>query len=158
MPTYTAMYTLIRQLPGTDDGPGDIRANLKAYPTPAYAARAAAMGLAHATGLAKGVTYRKALPRLRRPGVIWNHDSGWRFRVLEAHYTADGELITPGLRVFCYYDSKWGTVEETQFFGDGILAPGGSAFDGWYLVRMDDAKGFCRKFNGERLAVKELPR
>lgn len=148
------MFILIRQLPDADDRPGPIKAHNNAFTTENRAAQAAARLLRHNTSMPKAAV-GKVINALT-VGAIWDHESGYRFRILEAHYTDDKVLITPGLRVFCYYDSEWGTVEETQFFNDAMLAPGSKHFDGWYLIRTVDGDGFCKKFNGARLATREV--
>jgi hypothetical protein len=91
----------------------------------------------------------------RRPvGTVWGHPSGYDFRILEAHHTSDRALITPSLRVLDY-DRRWGVVEPTQFMDEGIMAPGGQYFDGWYYIHCDGDDQPYKKFNGERLATKE---
>lgn len=79
---------------------------------------------------------------------------GYRFRVLKADYTEDGQPITPGARLFNYYDRWWGTIDPAQFLADGMLSPGGKAFDGWYDITRDGDSWSC-KLNGPRLSTKE---
>jgi hypothetical protein len=58
------------------------------------------------------------------------------------HRTADGVLITPGLRVFTI-DCAWGTVE-----GPALGSPD------WFDVRYDD--GRRPMLNGERMSTRDL--
>lgn len=91
----------------------------------------------------------------RRPiGTVWGHLSGYGFRILPAHFTTDRAAITPGLRVLDY-DRRWGIVEPSQFMDDGMMAPGGQYFDGWYYVQRDGDERAYKKFNGERLITKD---
>jgi hypothetical protein len=88
-------------------------------------------------------------------GTVWGHDSGYDFRVLEADFTVDNHVIRPGARLYNYYDAKWGTVLPDQFMAEDLLSPGGQYFDGWYnFAREED--GHVQKFNGERLASREI--
>ncbi|MFE4335379.1 hypothetical protein ACFRQM_40040 [Streptomyces sp. NPDC056831] len=66
-------------------------------------------------------------------------------------HTFDGIEITSGLRVFNYYDRKWGVVAPAQFERTGDLSPGGELFDGWYDVRHDD--GSTALLNGHRIST-----
>jgi hypothetical protein len=67
--------------------------------------------------------------------------------------TADGVLITPGLRVFTN-DWEWGTVTERQFERGGMSDPGGEYFDGWFEVQLDGRTGY-KIYNGERMTTRE---
>jgi hypothetical protein len=90
-------------------------------------------------------------------GSLWRHPSGYDFRILEAAFTEDGALITPGIRVFNYYDHEWGTIDAGQFMHEGDLSPGGKFFDHWYdFTREGESRSF-KKLNGQRLATKERP-
>lgn len=66
-------------------------------------------------------------------------------------HTIDGVEIKAGLRVFNYYDQKWGVIAPAQFEQTGDLAPGGKHFDGWYDVTHDDGSGAL--LNGHRIAT-----
>lgn len=90
-------------------------------------------------------------------GVIWGHPSGYDFRILEADLTADGALITPGLRV--QINDMWrGVVRPDQFMTEGLTEPGGRFFDGWYLVRKEGEDAPYAKYNGERMSTKGVAR
>ncbi|MEU0214059.1 hypothetical protein ABZ281_02685 [Streptomyces sp. NPDC006265] len=66
-------------------------------------------------------------------------------------HTHDGVEITSGLRVFNYYDRKWGVISPAQFERTGDLAPGGKHFNGWYDVQHED--GSKALLNGHRMAT-----
>ncbi|WP_181785659.1 hypothetical protein [Streptomyces phytophilus] len=66
-------------------------------------------------------------------------------------HTYDGVEIRAGLRVFNYYDRKWGVVEPEQFQRTGVADPNGEYFDGWYSVFHDD--GSTALLNGHRLST-----
>ncbi len=104
-------------------------------------------------GSADARLFANALAR-RSVGVVWGHKSGHDFRVIKAHFTEDGAVITPGRRLFAYYDMLWGTVAPEQFMSEDLLAPGSSLFDGWYLF-YPKGDNHPRKYNGQRLATKE---
>lgn len=70
----------------------------------------------------------------------------------ESYRTANGVVISPGLRVITN-DLIWGTVEAAQFTDGGPLDPGGEYFDGWFYVMYDD--GRRGRFNGERMSTRD---
>lgn len=91
----------------------------------------------------------------RRPlGTIWGHPSGYDVRILAADFTEDGAPITPGARLFNYYDQAWGHVVASPFMAEGVLYPGGQFFDHWYDFARE-CDGWVHKLNGQRLATKE---
>jgi hypothetical protein len=108
-----------------------------------------------AAGSANARLFADALAR-RPLGTIWGHPSGYDFRILAADFTADGAAITPGLKVFNYYDRQWGVIEAGQFLRQDSLGPGGEFFDGWYDFLREGRIRPCKKLNGQRLATKEV--
>lgn len=66
-------------------------------------------------------------------------------------HTYDGVEITSGLRIFNYYDWRWGVVEPEQFERGGLCEPGGEHFNGWYTVKHDD--GSSTLLNGHRMST-----
>ncbi|MFV0135553.1 hypothetical protein ACLGIH_20415 [Streptomyces sp. HMX87] len=66
-------------------------------------------------------------------------------------HTYDGVEITAGLKVFNYYDQKWGVVTQEQFERNGDIDPGGKHFNGWYDVQHDD--GSTVLLNGHRMST-----
>ncbi|MFH9731818.1 hypothetical protein [Streptomyces sp. NPDC017260] len=66
-------------------------------------------------------------------------------------HTHDGVEITADLKVFNYYDRKWGVVTPDQFARGGDIDPGGKHFNGWYGVRHDD--GSRALLNGHRMST-----
>lgn len=143
-------YLLIRRAPD-----GTITSPDTPYRTFAHAAAASAHFLTgqRLAGTAAARLFAQALAR-RPLGTVWGHSSGWDFRVLVPDLTEDGAAITPGRRLFNYYDREWGTVLPEQFMSETIGQPGDEFFDGWYdFARESD--GHVRKFNGHRLATKE---
>ncbi|MFJ2420174.1 hypothetical protein [Streptomyces brevispora] len=62
-------------------------------------------------------------------------------------HTCEGIEIKPDLRVFNYYDRKWGQVTPAQFERTGELTPGDDLFNGWY----DD--GSTALLNGHRMST-----
>ncbi|MFC9505461.1 hypothetical protein [Streptomyces sp. NPDC057002] len=66
-------------------------------------------------------------------------------------HTIDGVEITAGLRVFNYYDWKWGAVAPAQFERKGPIDPGGEHFNGWYEVQHDD--GSTALLDGHRMST-----
>lgn len=83
-------------------------------------------------------------------GSLYEHDSGYQFRILAADFTDNGVPITPGLRVLTN-DLTEGTVSRAQFMRNSSIDPGGQYFNNWYDVDID---GYGRKsFNGERLTT-----
>jgi hypothetical protein len=147
-----AGFLLIRRMPS-----GKIDAyREQTFPTLHHAAAAARGALIGAglAGTARARLFADALAR-RPLATIWGHPSGWDFRILAADFTEDAAPITPGARLFNYYDRQWGTVLPDQFMAEGLLYPGGNAFDHWYdFARESD--GHIAKFNGQRLASREL--
>lgn len=143
-------YILVRRLPD-----GEIEAHTTAFDTVGHAARAAALWLSgnRVAGSAAARLFGDALAR-RPIGTIWGHPAGYDFRILRADFTTDGAPITPGMRVFNYYDRWWGVVTLEQFMRESPIGPGGQYFNNWYAVaRESDA--YSTDLNGERLATKE---
>jgi len=146
-------FLLIRRKPT-----GEIDAPAHAFNDTPHAARCAGLQLAR-DGAAGSVAARLFGDALgRRPiGTVWGHPSGYDFRILEAAFTEDGAPITPGMRVFNYYDHEWGTIDAGQFMHEGDLSPGGKFFDHFYdFTRENESRSF-KKLNGQRLATKERP-
>lgn len=143
---------LIRRLPG-----GEITAHATPFVSARAAADAAARVLHDNAGVWAGDGQKFADALAAQPlGTILDHPSGYDFRILRADVTADGVAITPGLRVFNYYDRQWGTVCRHQFMRTAPLAPGGRFFEGWYDVARE-GDGSVSMLNGERLAVQVQP-
>lgn len=143
-------YLLIRRLPT-----GEIKSHTTPFASINYAARTAALclkdnGAAHS---ADARLFGDALAR-RPIGTICGHKSGYDFRIVTADFTADKVAITPGARLFNYYDRVWVTVVAEQFMFGKPTHPGGDAFDGWYDVARE-SDGYISLLNGERLATKE---
>ena len=84
-------------------------------------------------------------------GEIFEHSSGYQFRIIRADFTYDGKPIVPGLRVL-NNDLRKGAVCRAQFMRDSPLAPGGKDFLGWYDVAVDGGGGWG-PFNGEHLTT-----
>ncbi len=143
-------FLLIRRLP---DGP--ITAHATPFDTISRAARAAGLCLFDNGAEVRTTAQKFGAELAAQPlGSIMEHRSGYVFRILAADFTEDGAPITPGARLFNYYDAVWGTVLPDQFMAEGILYPGGSAFDGWYdFARESD--GWTYKLNGQRLAARK---
>lgn len=75
-------------------------------------------------------------------------------------HTFDGVVITPGMRVYNYYDCEWGTIDARQF-ADGAgnphpTGPGGQYFNGWYDFVSE--AGIARRLDGSRMATREPQR
>lgn len=148
-----ARYLLIRRTPlGKITAYGDTHLT---FIRAAAAARESLVG-SEVAGTANARLFADALAR-RPLGTVWGHPSGYDFRILVADFTEDGAPITPGLRVFNYYDRTWGIIEPDQFMRGDMMGPGGEAFDGWYDFRKDGEERSSKKLNGQRLAVKENP-
>lgn len=90
-------------------------------------------------------------------GTVKAHLSGYDFRILAADYTEDGAPITPGLRVFNYYDQTWGHIDAAPFMAENPAGPGGKFFNGWYDFTKDGDDRSCKMLNGQRLATKKAP-
>jgi hypothetical protein len=88
-------------------------------------------------------------------GTSWTHASGYTGRILKADFTDDGQAIVPGLRVRTN-NNWWGYIWPEQFLAEGLTAPGGSCFEGWYEVCKDDDHAPYYRFNSERLSTKEM--
>ncbi len=146
-------YILIRQLPD-----GTIKAHADALPTLDRAARVMGMCLYDNGQETKSRAQRLSAQLLRQPlGTVYEHERGYRFRILRAEFTGDQVAITPGLRVM---DNNlvWGIVDPAQFMRTGVCDPGGEHFlrngKGWYdVVRKD---GHREAFDGERLTTREI--
>lgn len=69
--------------------------------------------------------------------------------------TEDGEDVTVGSRVFCYYDGHWGTIQAIvdERTGRGELGAANRNQDYWADVQCDDEHS--RSYNGQRLAVRD---
>jgi len=74
---------------------------------------------------------------LQPVGTVYEHDSGYAFRLLVADYTVDGKPIVPGLRVLNTDMQWWGSVFRSQFLSGKPEAPGGESFRGWYEIDVD---------------------
>jgi hypothetical protein len=149
-------YLLIRQLPGTGEKPGTVTAHSMAFATPARAARVAAQVLHDCARVPKSTALKLTAHLARAIGITWTDVySGYRFRILQAHYTDDGVPITPGLKVRTK-DNWWGIVYPDQFLADGLDLPGGKFFDGFYYVHPEGDVTGGKKYNGERLSTKDL--
>lgn len=153
-------FILVRQHPDTDEGPGAVTAHDVAFGDVHRASKVAGQFLFNILEQRGASAQRKASKLAKLPvGTIWTHeDSGYRFRILTAHYTEDnprtGVPIIPGLRVRTN-DNWWGTVYPDQFMVDGVLQPGGLYFDGWYHVHRENSTSGAR-YNGERLSVRGM--
>lgn len=144
----TQRYLLIRRTPDRV-----IKARTLTFTGVRAAAGAAGQILHDNAGVWEGDAQKFAAALTAQPvGVIWGHPSGYDFRILPAHFTADGIAITPGLRVITN-DLKWGTVEVDQFMNEADpFGPGGQHADGWYHLNHEDGTRYAR-FNGERLGT-----
>lgn len=151
MPPSPARFILVRRLPT-----GEIGADSVAFVDIPRAAAAAARILKDDAGVGSATARLFADALARRPvGTVWGHPNGYDFRILIADFTVDRVPIIPDLRVLDY-DYEWGAVESTQFMSEQLTAPGGQLFDNWYLVQRDGESAARKKFNGERLATKDV--
>lgn len=142
-----AEYILIRVLPGGAVMHQPPQAQVR------YAARSAGLCLYDNVGVVKATAQKFGAELSQKPIGAWlSHESGYRFRILRADHTVDGVALTPGMRVFNYYDHEWGTLPAEQFAADGMLNPGGECFNGWYDFVSED--GVTRLLNGERLSTR----
>lgn len=140
-------YLLIHRSPS-----GQIAAHITAFDTVEEAARFAVL---YTPGPHAAAAKYAADLAAQLPGSVVEHPSGYAFRVLEAHVTADGVPVTPGLRVRVN-GMWWGKVYPDQFMSTGLIEPGSSFFDGWYLVCKEGETQPYNKYNGERMSTKEL--
>lgn len=139
-------YLLIRQTPFMV-----VTAHPELFETPADAGAAVAdvlrsyANVTRAKALKDGYGFAKV-----DVGDIYEHPSGYKFRVIPVDFTDNGKPIVPGLRVL-NTDMRAGAVCRAQFMATGLLAPGGQHFDGWYFVDLDG--GGRTKFDGGRLTT-----
>jgi hypothetical protein len=67
-----------------------------------------------------------------------------------SYYTADGKEITPGARLFNYYDMVWVTIlPENWGDGQSTLDANHPSFDGWFRT----TGGLL---NGERMSSRDI--
>jgi hypothetical protein len=146
-------YILVRQLPD-----GEITSHTGAFATLDMAGRAMGLCLYDNRQETRTRAQRLGVRLIRQPlGTLYEHEHGYKFRILRAEFTSDRVAITPGLRVV---DNNLvrGTVDPAQFMRTGDLDPGGEHFlqagIGWYDVIRGN--GDTKKFDGSRLTTREI--
>lgn len=139
-------YLLIRQTPFKV-----VTAHRNLFEDAADAASAVADTLRNYTSMTRGAAEQDGREFAKLAvGEIFEHPSGYRFRLIPANFTDNGKPITPGLRVL-NNDLRQGTVCRAQFMQTGDLKPGGQLFIGWYDVDVDG--GGRTSFDGGRLTT-----